>query len=80
MLVLLWVSEDLSAAEVTLWIYIDTDAVCNMSYLEKQPPKAEKVELVRITPTCGKIVSKTKSCCHPAAYIHTHSMRFGCQL
>lgn len=76
MLVLLLVSEDVSAAEVMLWIYIGTDTACNMSYLEKQHPKAEKVEMVRIIPTCGKIVSKTKSSCHQAAPIQTHSMRF----
>lgn len=31
--------------------------------------------MVRITPICGKIVSKTKSCFHQVAHIHSHSMR-----
>lgn len=80
MLVLLWVSKDASAAEAKVWIYIGIDAVCNISYLEKQHAKAEKVQMVRITPACGKIVSKTKSCCQQVAHIHSHSRRFRCQL
>lgn len=76
MVVLLWISKNVSATEVTLRIFIGTDAVCNMSYLEKQHAKAEKVEMVRIPPRCGKIVSKTKFSCHQPAHIHSHSMRF----